>query len=234
MRAFYDHYLKGADNGWEDTPHIRMCTFDTADDSVTYSVEETWPPKPERIMCLGLDAGDMSLRETPGGASAAMLDGTEGSLSFTYTFARETVVTGYMKLHLEFAGEEAEDMDVYVQIGKFSPDGKRLSMSIGNYAGPNGRLRMSRRHLDESLSTELEPVQTLDRIEPLVPGERYSAEVPVYPTSMVFHPGEKLELTISGVPGGHGAPMSRVNRGKYEIFCGDGGSYLALPVISEV
>ena len=69
--------------------------------------------------------------------------------------------------------------------------------SVLRYKGSNGRLRVSARHLDETLSTDEVPAHTFDRVEKLAPGEIVEFEIDLLPIGLVFYPGEQLRFVIS-------------------------------------
>lgn len=109
---------------------------------------------------------------------------------------------------------------------------------VAKYSGAYGRLRVSRRHLDEGLSTDIIPVQSFDRDEKLSKGEIVEIEVSLAPTGMTFYPGEYLRFMVSsqnitgnvhpGVP----AYVSKVNHGRHIIHCGgEYKSYLQIGVM---
>ena len=109
---------------------------------------------------------------------------------------------------------------------------------VAKYSGAYGRLRVSRRHLDEKLSTDIIPVQSFDRDEKLSKGEIVEIEVSLAPMGMLFHPGETLRFMVTsqnitgnvhpGVP----AYVSKDYQGRHIIHCGgEYPSYLQLGVL---
>ena len=102
---------------------------------------------------------------------------------------------------------------------------------VAKYSGAYGRLRVSRRHLDKNLSTDIIPVQSFDREEKLSKGE-------IVDTGMTFYPGETLRFMVSsqnitgnvhpGVP----AYVSKDNHGRHIIHCGgEYQSYLQIGIL---
>lgn len=109
---------------------------------------------------------------------------------------------------------------------------------VAKYSGAYGRLRVSRRHLDEKLSTDIIPVQSFDRDEKLSKGEIAEIEVSLAPMGMTFYPGETLRLLVTSqnitgnVHAGVTAFASPENRGKHIIHCGgEYQSYLQIGVL---
>ncbi len=124
-------------------------------------------------------------------------------------------MVGYPKAHLWVEAKGADDMDLFVLVQKLDVHGTPLQAftvpnqgammhdvtergaSILRYKGSNGRLRVSMRHLDETLSTDEIPAHTFDRVEKLTPGEVVDVEIDLLPIGLVFYPGQQLRLVIS-------------------------------------
>ena len=66
------------------------------------------------------------------------------------------------------------------------------------HPGAPGNLRVSRRELDEELSTDVQPVQAHRSEQKLKPGEIVPVDVAIYPTSKIWHKGQQLRLRIAG------------------------------------
>jgi predicted acyl esterase len=108
------------------------------------------------------------------------------------------------------------------------------------YKGAIGRLRVSMRHPDATLSTDEVPVHSFDRVEKLTPGAVVEVEIYLLPIGLVFHPGEQLRLVISAQNlFGQWMPALREyvpqNNGTHVIHTGGGrASYLQLPLQTAV
>lgn len=176
-------------------------------------------------------------------------------MSFTERFEKETTLVGYAKAHLWVEIAEADDADLFVLVQKLTANGTPLqqfntlnqgaaiqdvterSGSVLRYKGSPGRLRVSARHLDDTLSTDTLPVHTFDRVEKLRAGEIVDVEVDLFPVGLVFRPGEQLRLVISArnmlggiFPGNafyDGPPTGHVT----VLTGGSHASYLTLPVL---
>ena len=66
------------------------------------------------------------------------------------------------------------------------------------YEGPSGRIRVSRRFVDEKASTPGFQIQKLDAENPVKEGEIVRISLAMLPIGMKFFAGEKLRLRISG------------------------------------
>jgi putative CocE/NonD family hydrolase len=256
LLRFFDHFLRGADNGWEKTPKVRMAILDPGQTDRLDVPYTSWPLPQTQYERLYLGA-DQHLQKTPARANIeARYPATTGQSTFTYRFAHETQLTGYLRAHLWIEAKGADDADVFVLVEKLDKNGKLLvpdPVSAQQYfpippAGAHGRLRTSLRKLDLTRSTEFIPIQSFDHPEPLHPGEIVSVDIAIMPASEVFHAGEQLRLTIAGhqfaPPPSHTkltgmlafmhplAPVTTKNAGVHVIHAGgDHQSYLQIPVI---
>jgi uncharacterized protein len=257
LRRFFDHYLKGEDNGWEQTSRVRYSVLDLrGGDRVDIAADE-FPPAEVTSTRYYLDGRSRALvtaAPADGTTAGYDVDSNPDAVSFVTRFDEETVLVGYPKAHLWVEARGADDMDLFVLVQKLDAYGTPLQQftvpnqgalaqdvtergaSILRYKGSDGRLRVSARHLDETLSTDAVPAHSFDRIEKLAPGEIVDIDIDLLPIGLAFHPGEQLRLVISGR---HllGPMMPRIreytpaNSGQHIIHTGgDHASYLQLPV----
>ncbi|MFL4474473.1 CocE/NonD family hydrolase [Paeniglutamicibacter sp. MACA_103] len=230
MRRFFDHFLKDVDNGWESTPRVRLTVLDPGHDDLMYRAESDFPLARATSTRYDLDIADRSLRTEPVAASEVLAyEPDEQGVTFTLPIARDTEFTGYGKVKLWVAAEEANDLDVFVTVSKLDADGQELLTEVVSgrtHAGQSGRLRVSLRALDEAASTELEPRQSFRTSEPVEPGQIVPIEIPLWPYSIRFHAGESLQLRIHGIdrlkrPEFPELPSDpTVNRGRHLLYSG--------------
>ena len=254
---FFDRYLKGADNGWEQTPRVRYSLLDLeGGDRIDLPATEFPPPEvvnakyylDGRTRTLGVAEPSADVPVTYDPVSNPSL------VSFTMRFTEQTELVGYLKAHLWVEAKEADDLELFVLVQKLDKQGSHLQQftalnhsamlldltergaTVLRYSGSNGRLRVSARHLDEKLSTETVPVHSFDRVEKLSPGEVVDIEIDLFPVGLAFYPGEQLRFVISGqnIVGPH-MPAIRdyvaQNRGQHIIHTGGThASYLQLPI----
>ena len=64
LRRFFDHYLKGADNGWEQTPRVRYSVRDLAGADRVNQPARAFPPEDVTDTKYYLDARSRTLRLT--------------------------------------------------------------------------------------------------------------------------------------------------------------------------
>jgi len=262
QKKFFDHYLKGIDNGWQDTPRVRLEVRETRDE---YSVrlENEFPLARTQYKKVYLNPGG-SLGSQPAKNTKIIYNSTQGGdASFGLTFDEDTEMTGYMKVKLWVSAEDADDMDLFVMVKKFagpcdadSPTCRSLEEVVGKgrvskgneiqFRGMNGyysdiaargQMRVSQRQLDEKLSTPWLPVQKFQGEQKLKPGQIVSVEIALLPSSTLFRKGESLRLYIQG----H-CPVDQpllfydwvINKGRHAIYIGGNyDSYLQIPVIPQ-
>jgi hypothetical protein len=201
LLKFFNHYLKGVDNGWERTPKVRLSVLDPGRDDIVNRVEEAWPLARTKFRKLYLD-GSKNLRDAGAGSATQLSnDANTGETNFTYTFDKDTELTGYMKLRLWVEAEGNDDMELAVGVEKLDKDGKELPRLQGEgRVAPvvaSGFLRVSQRALDPSRSTESEPYLLNDREEKLSPKQIVPVDISIWPVAMLYHAGEKLKLTVA-------------------------------------
>lgn len=260
LRRFFDHFLKGEDNGWEQTPRVRYAVLDLEGGDRVDQAADQFPPRGVTDTKYYLDGRTRTLRtDAPDAEATAGYDthADPGLASFIVRFAEETVLVGYPKARLWAEARGADDMDLFVLVQKLDVRGTPLQEftvpnqsavvhdlterggSILRYRGSDGRLRVSMRHLDEELSTDEIPAHSFDRVEKLQPGEIAEIEVELAPIGLAFHPGEQLRLVISAhnltgtwMPGLR--EYSPQNSGHHLVHTGGShASYLQLPVTAR-
>lgn len=242
LHRFFDHYLKGIANDWPKTPTVRLSILDPGGIDVVNRAEKAFPLARQQLRRFYLDAATRSLAAAKPAAEALsryLADDGAGRSEFTMRFEKDTEITGFLKLHLWVEAEAANDMDLFVRIIKLDASGQPLfqnSLSY-RYAGPDGRLRVSQRQLDPGASSEERPSYTHRASETLAPGRIVPIEVQIWPTGMVFHAGQQLQLVIAGYdymlsrPADR-LPVASINKGMHILHTGGRyDSYLLLPVI---
>jgi predicted acyl esterase len=257
LRKFFDRYLKDEDNEWEQTPRVRYSVLDLhGGDRVNLPADE-FPPADVSSTRYYLDGRSRTLR-TEAPADAVPVGYAVGSnpdqASFLLRFEHETVLLGYPKAHLWVEADGADDMDLFVLVQKLDALGTPLQAftvpnhsamahdvtergaTILRYKGSDGRLRVSARQLDETLSTDDVPAHCFDRVQKLEPGEVVDVEIDLLPIGLSFSPGEQLRFVISSrnllgpmMPGIR--EYVPANSGRHTIHTGgQRASYLQLPV----
>ena len=231
LRKFFDHFLKGVDNGWEHTPRVRIDIMDTPTSSL-HRTENEWPLARTRHQPLYLDALTGAMVVAPVAEEAhKSYDASVGSAVFDVTVDQDTELTGHMSLRLWVEARGSDDIDLFVVLQKIGRDGARVDFrvfGIGWMAEPaRGFLRVSHRELDPEFSRPGQPWHTHRREQLLSPGEIVPVDIEFWPMGCIWRAGERLRLLIAGHPLLHiGNPVtgesltSARNKGDHIIHTG--------------
>jgi len=224
LLPFYDHYLKGAANGYADLPAIEYAVRGT---SITRTATE-WPPPGVRYQRWYLNATPSgSVTSLNDGGLAAAAGAATGSTSYAYpnpgwvngvvgfgpagpdpvrrvlTFTSAPLgadleIAGPIKLEL-YASSTAPDTDFFVKLSDQVPQAESDRAEGRNPIAETvsrGWLRASHRALDPERSTEMEPYHTHAAPEPLVPGAVYRFDISIEPMAYRFAAGHRIRLEI--------------------------------------
>lgn len=201
QRKFFDHYLKGVDNGWENTAPVTLRIRHPYEHFETRE-EPCWPPRAITWQPYYLypKLGVMSANKPCGDEKAAFRAG-EGNITFvTDAFLEETEFTGPLSAKL-YVSSTTRDADLVAVLRLLDPEGKEVTFqgaSAPQVPLTMGWLRLSHRKTDPEKSYTGRPWHTHDELQYLTPGEIYEAEMELLPTSIVVPAGYRLALTIQG------------------------------------
>jgi uncharacterized protein len=260
LRRFFDRFLKGDDNGWEETPKVRLSILDPGGEDVVDRPEPDFPLPDTVYTPLYLDAATGSLQQDrPVEAARTSYDpgSKESRAAFTHRFERDIEIVGYIGLHVFVEAVDADDLDLYVELRKldaeghhlgcwtFVPPGKSRNIAPENpekqpgmfvFSGAKGIQRVSMRAIDPKRSLPGRPYHVFDRVETLSANEIVAVDVQIWPLGMRWSAGQQIQLVIAGqrVSGiefpGLAGPDT-INRGRHVIHTGgDCHSHLLLPV----
>jgi predicted acyl esterase len=200
QKRFFDYFLKGMNNGWQDQPRVQLQIRRV--DGFVQRGESEWPLARTRWTRLYLNPADWSLSWNPVKTRGSIVyDGLGDGVTFmTPPLEREIEVTGPVAAKL-FVSSSITDADLFLVLRVFDPKGQEIVFQgaldphtpIGQ-----GWLRASHRKLDPQISTEYRPFHTHDLVEPLKPGEVYGLDVEIWPTCIVVPAGYRIALTVRG------------------------------------
>jgi predicted acyl esterase len=249
QRRFFDHFLKGADNGWDREPRVQL-NIRHADGRIELRGEHEWPLARTRWTRFHLDAARCALASAPPPPQPAQssFDALGAGVTLeSEAFAEEVEITGPLALRLRVSSSTA-DADLFVTLTAFRPDGSEVAFA--GASGPRsplsqGWLRASHRKLDPERSRPWRPYHPHDERQPLTPGDTYELVVELWPTCVVLQPGSRLALTVAGrdferedgtgsAPFLHRDPVDRpeeVFGGATTLHTGAGDSFLLVPII---
>jgi len=224
--SFFDHFLRGVNNDWMNTPRVRMAVLRFGNknpQSYSNIVEEDFPLPSTSYRKLFLNADQkLTFREAIEPAQSATYTSDEAEqVTFTYKFDKTTHLAGPPKAVLYMSCDDHDDMDVYVLIEKLDKEGKPMmnlnipwknipissfdemtreqSTEVVLYKGPLGILRASHRAIDESRSMHPHwPFHPHEKEEKVTPGTVVRLDIGIWAMGIEYEAQESLRLSVSG------------------------------------
>ncbi len=212
---FFDHFLKGLDNGWDRQPRVLLQTRHP-DEVFVERAEQDWPiPRTAWTQLhLGLRSGALTPEADAADGSLSFAAMGDGCTFMTPPMPQTTEITGPIAARLNVSSSTA-DADLFLVLRVFTPDFKEVVFqgAIDPHTPvAQGWLRASHRKLDEGLSKPWRPYHTHDEVQPLTPGEVYALDIEIWPTSIVVPAGHRVGLSVRGrdyvYPGPSGGRLS--------------------------
>ncbi len=201
QKRFFDHFLKGIDNGWEKTPRV-MLNIRHPGEKFVLRYENEWPLTRTQWTKFYLDSAGMALSPVPVVKEGTVTyDGLGNGVTFWLPKCEQaTEITGPLAAKL-FVSSATRDADLFLVLRVFDPTGKELTFmgsTDPNTPIANGWLRVSHRRLVPEKTFPWRPFHPHDRVEPLTPGEVYECDVEFVPTCIVVPAGWQVALTVRG------------------------------------
>jgi uncharacterized protein len=201
QKRFFDHFLKGEDNGWTQQPRVQLNVRHPGERFVRRH-ENEWPLARTQWTPVYLDLPRRGLTaEQQDGEEAVHYEAMGDGLTFIGApVAADTEITGPVALKL-FVSSSTTDADIFAVLRVFAPGGKEVVFQgaldphtpIGQ-----GWLRASHRKLDPARSTPWRPFHTHDELQPLTPGDVVELDIEIIPTCIVVPAGYRIALSIRG------------------------------------
>jgi predicted acyl esterase len=221
QKRFFDHFLKGQKNGWENESPVSAQV--RRPDGTSWQKAAAWPLPKTQWDRYYLDAGDGGMSPDKANASASEKSYSamgEGVTFKTEPFAEDVKFTGPAMLKLWVRSSTA-DMDIFATLRLIDPDGRDVTfMGNSNPRVPlnEGLLRVSQRAIDPAKSTVYEVYHPHLDVEPMSPGQLYEVAVNFqYPMSIVVPRGYRLALTLQGKDWQYAPHAERVRSKDYEL-----------------
>ena len=231
QKRFFDHFLKGLDNGWEQTSPVTLNVRHPGEKFVRRS-EQEWPLARTQWTKFYLDPATMRLSPAPGAAPGRIeYTGMGGGLTFSMTVEKETEITGPMAAKL-FVASSTTDADLFLIVRVFDPQGKEVTFmgsTDPNTPVANGWLRASHRRLDPAKTLPYRPYHSHDRVQPLTPGDVYECDVEIVTSCIVVPAGWTLALSVRGKDYEYDGELSEFARSFHYGTRGTGGMTHADP-----
>ncbi|KAM0211166.1 hypothetical protein ACHAQI_005464 [Fusarium lateritium] len=247
---FFDYFLKGKDNGWNNTPKVRMAVLrfgKKEPQSYENIPEEDFPiPRTDYKKLYFTRGGELSLDKPTDSASVSYNSETNDQVGFTYRFDKTTRLVGLPKAVVYMSCPDHDDMDVYVTLEKLDADGKVMfnlnipwkgipkssfeemdpkeKTEVVIYRGPMGVLRASHREIDESKSMHPHwPFHPHEKLEKVKPGDIVRLDIGIWAMGIEYEAGESIRAVVSGRNIGvsnFGSVEHLDNKGKHHVYCG--------------
>ncbi len=198
--AFFDHFLKGEDNGWDQREKVQLLVRHPGEKFVK-RMEADWPIPRTQWTEMYIHP-DLSLSTQPPTDSGLISFEAMGN-GHTFRSApltEATEFTGPLAAKL-WVSSSTEDADLFLIFRVFDPEG--VEVTFQGALDPltpvaQGWLRASHRKLDPVISEPYRPYHTHDERQMLAPGEVYELDVEIWPTSIVVPAGYSVGLQIRG------------------------------------
>ncbi|KAK4057184.1 hypothetical protein OIO90_001679 [Microbotryomycetes sp. JL221] len=227
LTLFYDHYLKGIDNGWEKTPRVRWSLLQFGDRDPINNVQlDNFPPSQTQYKDFYFDhKGTLSdsVPETSGCVSYLSNGPEANSVSFDIQFNKKTILLGISKCQVWMSCQDQDDFYTFVTLKKLDEQGKILAhqtiprdrgwvqtqseiepqdrTNLLLHYGSMGILRASRRKFDPNQNVcghPNWPLHSHDEEQKVNPGDIVKLDIGIWVTSVVFYPGESLRVELKG------------------------------------
>ncbi|MBX6424451.1 MAG: CocE/NonD family hydrolase [Variibacter sp.] len=217
QRRFFDYFLKGEKNGWDQQPRVQLNIRHPGEKFVLRH-ENEWPIARTRWTKLFLDPVGRALTEEPAKREGKLGFEAlgEGLTFWSEPMPADTEVTGPLAAKL-FVSSSTSDADIFLVVRVFDPFGNEVTFQGAldpHTPIAQGWLRASHRKLDEKLSLPYRPYHTHDEKQPLTPGEVYELDIEIWPTCIVIPKGYRLALSVRGKDYEYGGPPEHLSNMK--------------------
>ncbi len=199
--AFFDRFLKGVANGWDQKPSVHLEIHDGGPDPVAVVEEDAWPPGNLNWRPLWLDTGNRVLGEASPAAQSQVAFSSRNILRFQWSVPEDMDVIGPMALRLWIKAQDASDPVLFAGIRKFRAGAEVTFEGSYGFSGDivsKGWQRAAHREIDDRLSTPAQPVHTHARAEPLAEGEIAPIDIELRQHATRFLQGDILQLDLRG------------------------------------
>ena len=162
QKRFFDRYLKGIDNGWENEPRVEVEIRAHGDTVKRVARSTAWPFPETQWTRFFLDAANKTLGPCrPNNLASATYPALSEGVTFsTAPWAQDVEIVGPVKAKL-FVSSSTQDMDIFATVCAFDPQGREMTfIAAPEPKSPvtQGWLRVSQRKLDPSDPPNTSPI----------------------------------------------------------------------------
>lgn len=253
-RLFFDHHLKGADNGVDEWPAMRF--FNLGEEA--YHDTEVWPPPGTTTTTFHMDSGgrltgdsdvvmagsddyavDPEVTTGPDNRWMAQMGTPILNLDdradmdarmLTYTtdpLQSDLQIAGYPVITLNLASDR-EDGALFVYLEDVDPEGR------SRYVTEGGLRLIHRKTVPNPYFAGQEPYHSFARAdaEPMPPGEAVTVSFRLWPIAALVRAGHRIRVAIAGADAGMFDPVPPGDEATLTVYRGGAdGSRIALPVV---
>lgn len=225
LTQYFDHFLRGVDNGWQATPKVRWDVLQFGDRKPIHGIElEDFPVPSTEYREYFLSENNKLGDRSPSSHQTVSYNSEEkGSwVEFTHTFAEASRLIGLPKAVLHMSCDAQDDFVVFVILRKKDKNGKDMmhlnfpfesapiksiaeidaqsTHSVNTHVGQQGILRVSHRAIDESKSIHPNfPFHPHEKQEKVPPGKIVKLEIGIWALGVDFDAGESISLRVSTI-----------------------------------
>jgi len=201
QKRFFDHFLKGRDNGWDKQPKVLLNIRHPGEKFVPRH-ENEWPLARTQWTPMHVDIDAKAIAaKAPGARQSVTFDMMGTGVNFsTPPLTAPLEITGPLALKA-FISSSTTDADIFAILRVFDPQGKEvLFQGALDPKTPvaQGWLRASHRKLDAKKSLPYRPYHTHDEKQALEPGKVYELDIEIWPTCIVVPAGYRVVLSVRG------------------------------------
>lgn len=179
QRRFFDHFLKGVDNGMDEVPPVRLEVRESGSQVWQTRWEREWPLQRTQWSELHLTPDGSLLDKPYPKDDSVQVQFPQGRLSFCHRFESDTEITGPIKLKLRVAVPQGRELCLFVGIRKLR--GTRHVVFEGSYGFAHDLV--TRGWL---------------RLSPGASGEWVEVAMELLPSATLFRAGEVVRLDLQG------------------------------------
>jgi uncharacterized protein len=245
QRRFFDHFLKGEENGMPEVPSVRLEIREDRDTIHEVRFEDKWPLPNTRWTDLYLRADGHLLDAPVNEVGMVSFETRSGRASFIWEVPEDMEIIGPMALRLFVEARGVEDVYLFVGVQKLRAG--RVVPFEGSYGYgfdrvSTGWLKASLRKLDSDRSTPWRPDHTYDEFQPLKPGGVVAVDISLLPSATYFRKEEQIRLDVQGhwfstrnpLFGQFPADYEDGPRGSCLLHCGgEHSARLRIPIIAS-
>jgi uncharacterized protein len=223
LLRFFDHYLKGVDNGWTQTPPVRLSVLGAEGRDEVDRPLAAFPPPAVRLQRLALGPGRFG-DAPPDQAQAVHSRGPDDELCFEMPVTQDGEWIGFSSLRLHVQLHNDTDQDLFVALERLDARERPIAMRTVPLPHPlldpvlrwvhrrgwapalnllfptvvEGKLRLSHRTLDQATSRPERPLPSHLAEVPMTPGQIVPVDIALDPVAWKLQRGQTLRLRISG------------------------------------